>query len=390
MADIMALYITSKYLHRCVLERCLLIEHNRRYIEQQNALIAKGQLQSAHKISLESVLIGNGWYDPLIQYASYYNFTTVNPGNTYGVKLNKQDQERMFNNMYGAGNCADRITQCASTGRDDVCSAADNFCANEVESLYDVATGRDEYDIRELTPDPFPYGFFESYLNLPHVQQAIGAFVNFTGSPAVGDAFSTTGDDGRSDGTIAASQKLVQQGVYMVQYDGDADYICNWLGTQKVAEMIDAAGFSSAGFKNMSTSDKIVHGQVKQADNFAFVRVFESGHEVPFYQPLAALTLFNRTIHGMDVATGTQRVAKGGKFTTKGPARSKFYNGGATVVHHKLPANATYNTKTNRPNPPHTKGNGDSGLEEDMAKHAQSMRQKRRMARPPMKRLLRK
>lgn len=41
------------------------------YIEQQNKHLASG----AKKISLKSVMIGNGWYDPIIQYQAYYNFT---------------------------------------------------------------------------------------------------------------------------------------------------------------------------------------------------------------------------------------------------------------------------------------------------------------------------
>jgi carboxypeptidase C (cathepsin A) len=41
------------------------------YIEKQNAQLYSG----AKKIHLESVMIGNGWYDPIIQYQAYYNFT---------------------------------------------------------------------------------------------------------------------------------------------------------------------------------------------------------------------------------------------------------------------------------------------------------------------------
>jgi carboxypeptidase C (cathepsin A) len=41
------------------------------YFETQNAKNIKG----AHNISLRGVLIGNGWYDPLIQYQAYYNFS---------------------------------------------------------------------------------------------------------------------------------------------------------------------------------------------------------------------------------------------------------------------------------------------------------------------------
>jgi len=37
---------------------------------------------------------------------------------------------------------------------------------------------------------------------------------------------------------------------------------------------------------------------VKQSGHFAFVRIYESGHEVPFYQPLASLEMFERAICG--------------------------------------------------------------------------------------------
>ena len=53
-----------------------------------------------------------------------------------------------------------------------------------------------------------------AYLNTPVVQSAIGAFQNFTEySAAVGDAFSTTGDDGREDGTVEDMLQLLEQGV---------------------------------------------------------------------------------------------------------------------------------------------------------------------------------
>jgi carboxypeptidase C (cathepsin A) len=48
------------------------------YFVQQNALNISG----AQNINLQHVLIGNGWYDPLVQYQAYYNFT-ISPGNTY-------------------------------------------------------------------------------------------------------------------------------------------------------------------------------------------------------------------------------------------------------------------------------------------------------------------
>jgi len=40
-------------------------------------------------------------------------------------------------------------------------------------------------------------------------------------------------------------------------------------------------------------------------------------------------------------------------YITKGPAESNYVNGNSTVVYEVLPANATYNVKTDMPNPPY-------------------------------------
>lgn len=215
--------------------------------------------------------------------------------------------------------------------------------------MLDSVTGRDEYDIRELTPDPFPYAFYVDYLNTPKVQQAIGAYVNFSESnSAVSNAFGSTGDDDREEGTIEAVRKLVNSGIYVVQYYGDADYNCNWLGGQAVSKLIDVPGFTSAGYENFTTSDGIVHGQVKQSNNFAFVRVYESGHEVPFYQPVLSLEMFERAIDGKDIASGTESCFEA--YKTVGTAESTYREGNSTVQFTVLPIDSTYNTTTDAPN----------------------------------------
>ena len=116
------------------------------YIEQQNK---KG---IGHPIHLKAVLIGNGWYDPVIQYQSYYNFT-VHPGNTYDYDpFNKTIQKQMYNALYAKGGCVDGIKECYATGDNKICSKHDNYCADNVEFLLDDPANRDEYDIRELYP----------------------------------------------------------------------------------------------------------------------------------------------------------------------------------------------------------------------------------------------
>jgi carboxypeptidase C (cathepsin A) len=188
------------------------------YFLEQNAKNISG----ATKINLENVLIGNGWFDPLVQYQGYYNWS-IYPGNTYDITFNSSVQEEWYNNLYGEGNCVDMTKDCYRTGENAVCARADSFCANKVENMYDIYSGRDEYDSRYLTPDPFPYGYFEQYLNLPDVQKAIGAYQNFsTSSGTVSSAFGNTGDDDRESGTIEACQKLLEAGIQVMLYYGDA------------------------------------------------------------------------------------------------------------------------------------------------------------------------
>ncbi|KAL8825128.1 MAG: hypothetical protein Q9170_007921, partial [Blastenia crenularia] len=321
------------------------------YIETQNALSNPG----THPIHLNSVLIGNGWFDPLIQYQAYYNFT-VYPGNTYNYSpYNSTIQAQVYNNLYGRGNCVDQTKDCYARGINEICAAADSFCANLVEGIYDNVLGRDEYDVRELTPDPFPYSFYVDYLNTPKVQSAFGAYVNFSEyANAVGTAFGATGDDDREEGTVADVLKLLQQNITVMLYFGDADYNCNWLGGEVVADEVGQPGYATAGYTDIKTSDNVSHGQVKQSGAFSFVRIYESGHEVPFYQPLVSLEIFERAIAGKDIATGLSDTEAG--YKTAGPARSLYREGNGTIQFQVVNSTATYNTTTNKPNPPVGKG----------------------------------
>ena len=289
----------------------------------------------------------------------------------------------MFNAMYGKGNCYDMTVDCYNTQRSDVCSAADNFCYYEVEYTLDQYANRDEYDIREFSTDPFPYEFYVDYLNTPKVQKAIGAYVNYSeSSPTISDSFATTGDDDKKQGSIKDVRALINAGVYVIMYNGDADYNCNWLGNQAVVEEVDAPGMAAAGFVNVTTSDNIVNGQVKQSDNFAFVRVFESGHEVPFYQPVLALEMFERALARTDIGTGKTKVAKGQGFKTNGPLVSSYREGISTVQMKKVPADATYNTTTHAPNKPPGKEERSVDLLEKRNKKKRSTKPRPRLASP--------
>lgn len=117
----------------------------------------------------------------------------------------------------------------------------------------------------------------------------------------------------------------------MTQADG-TNQSGNWLGGEAVYNSILASNSSSLpGYVNIRTGDSKVHGQVKQADRFAFARIYNSGHEVPYYQPLTALSIFERATAGVDIATGTKRTRLNGGFMTPGGLTSTFREGSKSV-----------------------------------------------------------
>jgi Serine carboxypeptidase len=105
--------------------------------------------------------------------------------------------------------------------------------------------------------------------------------------------------------------KLLDKGLRILLYAGDADYICNWYGVEAVSLEIPWSGksaFIKAGYTDFVVDDRI-YGQVRQAGNFTFLRVWNSGHEVPYYQPKASLEMFQRMIRHREMAEGLDQTS---------------------------------------------------------------------------------
>lgn len=62
-----------------------------------------------------------------------------------------------------------------------------------------------------------------------------------------------------------------------------------------------------------------IGGQTRQYGNLSFTRVYESGHEVPAYQPETAYRIFSRSLFNLDIATGNISTLDN-LVSTKGPA----------------------------------------------------------------------
>ncbi|KZM28142.1 uncharacterized protein EKO05_0005825 [Ascochyta rabiei] len=313
------------------------------YFYDQNLKIENGSMPG-YPLNFNSLGIINGIIDESVQ-AEYYPEFAVN--NTYGIKAYNDtvySYAKFANNMYNG--CLNQIALCRAAAEGNssyyhadapiteveltpgvvqICNEAADMCRDNVESPYYYYSGRGVYDIRHPYSDPTPPPNYPRYLNLPEVQEALGVTLNYSGNNGIYYAFQNTGDfifpNFRLD-----LEHLLDQDVRVSLAYGDADYICNWFGGEAISlavEYTHSKEFHSAGYEPM-TVDGTEYGEVRQYGNFSFARVYESGHEVPYYQPEAALAYFNRTLFHYDIATGEKKVTA--NLTSSGQANATHTN----------------------------------------------------------------
>ncbi|KAF2162027.1 hypothetical protein M409DRAFT_69273 [Zasmidium cellare ATCC 36951] len=266
-------------------------------------------------------------------FASYFyeqnqKLTSTSPGRklnfkSFGIGL-KLINDTIYDhgkfNMYRDGGCQQAQDYCAYLTKDSIvkssgCAAAQYICQNDVEDLYYTFGGnRGVYDIRACNGKDVPPAQWRDYLNQASVQQAIGTDLNYTSSNLIYTAFSLSGDF--AVGYIDDLQELLGYDIQISLVYGDADYICNWQGGEDISTSAKAA-FKDAGYTKLVVNGK-EYGETRQYGKFSFTRVWESGHEVPYFQPEAAFAIFNRSQHGLDVATGKVSILENPSYSTKG------------------------------------------------------------------------
>jgi carboxypeptidase C (cathepsin A) len=298
------------------------------YFESQNKAIQNGTLKEngdGYVINLDTLGIINGCVDMLVQEPSYPEIAF---NNTYGIQA---ITEEMYNQslltFMQTDGCKDRINNCRDLAAnqdptnqgyngevDQVCSDASQYCNDAMEGPYIQYSNKNYYDFAAPSADPFPYNYYQGFLNQQWVQRALGVPVNYTESVAsVNEAFSIVGDFPR-DGFLEDIASVLDSGVKVALVYGDRDFACNWIGGEQVSLSIQYSqtqNFKNAGYAQMHTNGSYVGGMVRQYGNFSFTRVFQSGHEVPAYQPETAFQIFNRTLNNFDIASGNTSTLPG-------------------------------------------------------------------------------
>lgn len=263
------------------------------YFEQQNAAIYSGKLK-ATPINLVALGINNGWYDAIIQEREFINFSV---NNSYYPLINQTIADEYMAEYQNTSLPA--LEKCTSiAGEVPECYAARAACIY-VDDKYGAyySDDFDYYDIRQPASAPFPPETYVTYLSDPEIMKKIGAKVQYQECPdAVHTPFSLNGDTARS--FLPALSSVVQSGITTVIWAGDADATCDWFGGFYSANAIKYAGQSIFEQKPVSpyTVKGGVGGEFKNVGALSWLRVYESGHEIPAFKPELALQVFKQTM----------------------------------------------------------------------------------------------
>ncbi|KEF59139.1 uncharacterized protein A1O9_03983 [Exophiala aquamarina CBS 119918] len=284
-------------------------------------------------LHLDILLVINGCIDRQVQWPSYSHIAF----NTYGIKtVNKAIYQQMNDAYYGEGGCRDRINKCRAlslefdpdqrgvdTSVNKICQDAETFWTNRVRDPYLDHSGGNYYDFAAFDPDPFPAPWYVGWLNQHQVQRALGVPLNFTQSSSLAStAFRSIGDYPRT-GWLEDLTHLLDNGIKVALVYGDRDFACNWIGGEAVSLAINhthTQDFHEASYQPIHANESYVGGQVRQYGNLSFSRVYESGHEVPSYQPETAYKIFHRALFNLDISTGEVDTAANGSYSTTGLA----------------------------------------------------------------------
>uniref|UniRef100_A0AAV1V359 Carboxypeptidase n=1 Tax=Peronospora matthiolae TaxID=2874970 RepID=A0AAV1V359_9STRA len=256
---------------------------------------------NASHINLAGITIGNGLTDPAVQYQHSVDMAF----NSYNVTLLQAEAIEGMRKAQPV--CHELILKCQRDHQ--VCADAMEFCFATLESPY-YRSGRNPYDIRkpcvaENVMTCFHFEHIEEYLNTPRVLADLGVNVHKSKPWQECDATVNARFSFDEMQSSAGDVKfLLDAGVRVLIYAGDADLMCNWVGNQAWVMALDWSGkaaFNAAANRQFQTPEIPDAGRVRTFENLAFVRVFNSGHMVPMDQPVVSFQMVNKFLHNEEL-----------------------------------------------------------------------------------------
>ncbi|CAM8967168.1 unnamed protein product [Rhodiola kirilowii] len=260
------------------------------YIPALASRVAKGnKANEGIHINLKGFAIGNGLTDPEQQYPAYTDFALAN-------KLISQADHARINKLIPP--CLQEIQKCKT--QDEACLNAYDDCNGIFEDILSIAGNINYYDIRKQCKGDLCYDFsnMEKLLNLDTVRKALGVGnIDFVSCSLT--VYKAMVGDWMKDYEVVIPP-LLEEGIKVLIYAGEYDFICNWLGNSKWVNAMAWSGQSSFAAANMTSY--IVDGQeaglVKSFGPLTFLKVHNAGHMVPMDQPKVSLQMIRGWMNG--------------------------------------------------------------------------------------------
>ncbi|KAJ0399841.1 hypothetical protein ATCC90586_005383 [Pythium insidiosum] len=281
--------------------------HAGRFIPQFSDFITS-QNSRANKardliIQLRGIGIGNGWVHPMIQY-DYSDFA-------HGLGLVTFGQVRALKAEFA---------ECRNALLSE--KFLSSSCFQNMNSILDGVKNRqaagskvlNHYDVRQFVDDVGSYPILRasvtSYLNQMTVREALHGNTDHSFryrdcSDAVYDGLREF--DGVS--TLETVERLLQQGLRVLFYNGQWDMMCNHYATEKLLLYLNWNGsdaYQSAKKFTWSVPGRTDPGGfAQQGGNLTFLIIPGAGHMVPMDVPDVAAEMVARFIQGKAIPTTT-------------------------------------------------------------------------------------
>jgi len=257
---------------------------------------------NALNIPMAGIAVGNGLTHPEEQYKWYAEMGGDGGQSEGGHAPGVFNQATVTAMNLAMPACTAAIHQCNSnTANATACLAASEGC-NLITQIPYRLTGKNPYDMRipcEHGNLCYDFSMVETYLNSDSVKADLGVNGKWEScNMAVNLLFQTAGD--WMHNFHMKIPELLHDGIEVLIYAGDVDFICNWLGNKawtKKLEWDKKDDFNNAADEEWQINGETV-AKLRSADNFHFMQVYEAGHMVPMDKPAESLAMVNAFISG--------------------------------------------------------------------------------------------
>ncbi|KAI0924127.1 hypothetical protein AcW1_006330 [Taiwanofungus camphoratus] len=301
-------------------------------VHKENQALARAEypVPGLLHINLASVMLGNGLTDPYVQMASVPDFACEGPYPVYDDPDGVECQALRAK----VPTCQRLIKSCYDFESRLTCVPALLYCNSQIMGPL-VQLGYNPYDVRrkcDRSKDGdlcYPQmNWIDTWMNAPATKRALGVApsLDFTScNMEINQAFALQGDGSHNSAKLLP--ELVEDGIRLLVYAGNADMMCNFIGNERWVEQLETsfhkefAATKPVPWVTMETG--LMAGMVRSAGgngltagNITFVAVHDAGHMVPYDQPEASLDLLDRWIMdislSLNVTEGVSRIPLGG------------------------------------------------------------------------------